>query len=61
MVFQVQEETWLENQEIQGTILCERGCLEETVSWNTELVFYSVTVGHSEVDIDFIVYSRFAD
>ena len=32
MVFQVPEETWFDNQEIQGTILCERGCLEETAS-----------------------------
>ena len=60
IVFKVQEETWLENQEIQGKILCERGCPEDTVSWTHELVLYSGTVGHSEVDIDFAVYSRFS-
>ena len=32
MVFKVQEETWLDDQEIQGTILCERGFPEDTVS-----------------------------
>ena len=60
MVFQVHEETWLYDQEIQGMILCDRGCLEETVSWTHELVFSSGKVGHSEVDVDFAVYSRFS-
>ena len=32
MVFQVQEETWMDNQEIQGTILCKRGYPEVIVS-----------------------------
>ena len=32
MVFQVQEEAWLDNQEIQGTILWKRGYTEEIVS-----------------------------
>ena len=31
MVFQVQEETWLENQEIQGMILCGRVYQEDIV------------------------------
>ena len=61
MVLQVQEETWLDYQDIQGMILCERGCIEETVSWTLELILYSSTVGHSEVDVDFAVYSRFAE
>ena len=60
MVLQVQEETLLENQEIKGTILCDRGCSRETVSYPPELVFYSGTMGHSEVDVDFEVYYRFA-
>ena len=51
----------MENQEIQGTILCERGCPEETVSQTPQLILFSGTVGHSEVDVDFEVYSRFAD
>ena len=32
MVFQVQEEIWLDNQEIQGTILCKRGYSEDIIS-----------------------------
>ena len=32
MVFQVQEENWLDNQEIQGTTLYKRGYPEEIVS-----------------------------
>ena len=31
MVFQVQEETWLDYQEIQGMVLCERVFTEDTV------------------------------
>ena len=61
MVLQVQEETWLENQEIQGTILCERWCSEETVSWTLELVFYNGPVDHSEIGVDFEVYYRFSE
>ena len=53
MVFQVQEDTWLDYQDIEGTILCERGCPEETVSWTPKLVSSSGTVSHSEVDVDF--------
>ena len=52
MVFQLQEETWLDNQEIQGTILCKRGYPEETVSKTPELIFSSGPVGHSEFDVD---------
>ena len=59
MVFQLQEETWFYNQEIQGTILCERGCPEETVSQTLELIFSSGTMGHSEADVYFSVYYRF--
>ena len=39
MVFQLEEETWLDNQEIQGAILCQTGCPEETVSWTPSLIF----------------------
>ena len=60
MFFQVQEETWLDNQEIQGTILCKRGYKEEIISLTPELIFSSGPVAHSEVDVDFAVYSRFA-
>ena len=60
MVFKVQEETWLDDQEIHGTILCERECPEETVSRTPELVLSSSTVVHSEVNVDFEVYYRFA-
>ena len=59
MIFQVQEETWLEYQEIQVTVLCERGCPEETVSWTPELLFSSGPVGHIEVNVYFSVYSMF--
>ena len=51
----------MDNKEIQGMILCERVCIEETVSLNPELVFSNGTVGHSEIDVDFVVYSRFAE
>ena len=61
MVFQVQEEIWLDYQEIQVTILCEKECPEETVYWTHELVLYSGTMGHSEVDVNSLVYSRFAE
>ena len=61
MVFQVQEETLLGYQEIQGTILCKRECPEDTVSGSPELVFSGGMVGHSEVDVDFSVYSKFAE
>ena len=53
--------TWLDDQEIQGTILSERGCLEEFVSWTPELVLSSVTAGRSEVDVDFVVYYWFEE
>ena len=53
MVFQVQEETWLYYQEIQGKLLCKKECTEEDVSWTLELVFLGVTVVHSEVNVDF--------
>ena len=43
----------MENKEIQGTILCERECIEENISWTPELVLYSDTVGHNEVDVYF--------
>ena len=55
MVFQVQEETWLDNKEIQVTILCKRGYSEYIVSQTPELVFSSAPVYHSEVDVDFAV------
>ena len=61
MVFQVQEETWLDYQEIQGKISCERGCLEETFSWTPELILSNGPVGHSEFDVDFEVYYRFSE
>ena len=59
MVFQVQEETWLDYQEIQGKILCERGCTEENVSWTLGLILPSVPVVKSEFDIDLAVYPIF--
>ena len=34
-------------------ILCKRGCPEQDVSQTPELIFYSGTVGHSNVDVDF--------
>ena len=61
MVLQVQEETLLYNQVIQGTIFCDRGFPEETVSWTLELVFSGGTVVHSEVDVYFTVYYRFVE
>ena len=61
MVLQVQEEIRLEHQGIQGTLLCGRLCLEETVSQNTEIVFSSGPVVHSEIDVDFAVYCKFAE
>ena len=61
MVLQVQEEIRLDYQEIQGTLLCERLCLEETISQNTEIVFSSGPVVHSEFDVDFAVYCKFAE
>ena len=61
MVFKVQEETWLGDQEIQGKILCERGCPEETFSWTNEFIFSIGKVVHSEVDVDFSVYSSFSE
>ena len=61
MVLQVQEETLLEFQDIQGIILCERGCPEETVSQTPELAFSSGLVKHSEIDVDFEVYYRFVE
>ena len=61
IVFQVQDETWLDNQEIQSMILCEMGCPEDTVSWTPELVFSIGKVGHSEVNVYFSVYSRFVE
>ena len=60
MVFQMKEETWLDDQEIQGKILCKRVCPEETVLWTPELVLYSGPVVHSEFDVDFSVYYSFA-
>ena len=42
-------------------ILCEKGCTEKTVSHTPELVLSSGTLGHSEVDVDFAVSSRFAE
>ena len=50
----------MDDQEIHGTILCERECPEETVSRTPELVLSSSTVVHSEVNVDFEVYYRFA-
>ena len=41
-------------------ILCKRGYPEEIVSLTPELIFSSGPVGHSEVDVDFAVYYRFA-
>ena len=32
-LLQVKEETWLDYQEIQDTLLCERVCTEDTLSW----------------------------
>ena len=61
MVFQVHEETWFVNQEIKDTILCDMGFPEDIVSWIPKLVFYSDPMGHSEVNVDFAVYCRFAD
>ena len=61
VVFQVQEETWLEYQEIKGTLLCGRGCLEEAVSWTLELILSSGTMEHSEVDVDFAVHPSFLE
>ena len=55
MNFIVQEETWLDDQWIQGTILCERGYLEKTFSWTPEPILSSGTVIHSDVDVDFAV------
>ena len=60
IVFQVQEETWLYYQEIQGLILCERVCSKETISLIPELVFSSGPVRHIDVDVDFAVYYVFA-
>ena len=51
----MQEETLLDNKEIPSTLLCERGCPEETVSKAPELAFSSGTMGHSEVGVDFAV------
>ena len=59
MLSQVQEGTILDNQENQGTIFCERGFTEKTISQTPELIFSSGPVGHSEVDVDFVVFSRF--
>ena len=61
MVFQVQEETWLDNQEIQGTILCKRVYPEEVVSKTPKLISSSGTMGHSEFNVYFAVYSRFVE
>ena len=55
MVLEVKEEPFLDYQDIQGNILCERVCTEETVSWTLEITFSSVPVGHSEVGVDFVV------
>ena len=60
IVFQVQEEKLLDNQEIQGTIFCERSFPEETVSKTPGLIFYIGPVGHSEFDVYFALYCRFA-
>ena len=61
MVFQVKYETWLENKEIQYMIFCESTWTEETLSWTPELVFSTGPVGHSEVEVEFSVYYRFAE
>ena len=58
MLFQVQGETWLGNQEIKGKILCDRVFPEETVNRTPKLLFYSGPMGHSEVDFDFAVHSK---
>ena len=42
-------------------ILCKKGYPEEIFSQTPELVFSSGTMGHSEVDVDFAVYYRFAE
>ena len=47
MVFQLQEKLLLENQDIQGKLLCEM-----------ELVLYSDTMGKCDVDVDFAVNFR---
>ena len=61
MVPQVKEETWLEYQEIQGTIFCNIVLPDDTVSWTPELILSSGTMGDSEVDVDFSIYSRFEE
>ena len=53
MVSQVQEEICLDNQEIQGTILCKRGIFRRYYLLNPELVFSNGPEGHNEVDVDF--------
>ena len=61
MAFQVQEDTWVNYQEIQSTLLYNRGCPKETVSWTPELVFSSGPMGHIKVHVDFAVRYRFAE
>ena len=40
--------------------MCKRGYSEDIISKTPELVFSNSPEGHSEVDVDFAVYSRFA-
>ena len=53
MVFQVQDETLLCYQDIQGVILYDRVCPEENVSWTLELAFASSKMVHIQVDVYF--------
>ena len=57
----MQDGAWLFYQTNQGTIFCDRGCSEETVSWTLRQVFSSSQVDHVEVDVDYAVYSIFVD
>ena len=42
-------------------LLCERRYPKETVYSTPKLVLSSSPVGHSEIDVNFAVYSRFVE